>query len=253
MTYPGTVMFDLDGTLVPIDLDFFYKHYVREAGARFAHLIPANVFVEALMRSTLEMISNLDPGVTNHQAFAQAFSRRVGLPWEEIWPVFEEFYRNEFRNLKALVPENPDARLVVEGVVRSGWQIVLATNPLFPEDAIRERMRWVNVEDLPWRHITTLDNMHFCKPHVEYYREILDTLDLDPRSCVMVGNDIEEDMVAGKLGIRTFLVEDFLIERGGSGLKPDGRGKLRDLLSFLHGLVGWPGSLAADQRSPGAQ
>ncbi|HHY35963.1 MAG TPA: HAD family hydrolase [Firmicutes bacterium] len=238
MAYPGTVLFDLDGTLVPVDMDFFYKAYVKEVSTRFAPIIPPDVFQEALLKSTYEMISNLDPALTNHEAFARAFSRRVGRDWEEVWPVFQNFYRHDFGRLKRFVPENPHARSVVTQVLKAGWDIVLATNAVFPEIAIRERMRWVNIDDLPWKYITTLDNMHYCKPQLQYYEEILDILKLDPSTCVMVGNDVEEDMIAQKLGMKTFLVEDFLIERGGSGLKPDGKGKLPDLLPFLAQLAG---------------
>jgi len=250
MACRGTILFDLDGTLVPVDIDFFFKAYVKEVSQRFASIIPPDLFRTALLESTYEMISDLDPGVTNREAFARAFCRRVGLPWHDVWPVFQEFYQNDFGSLRRLVPENPHARTVVTKVLQAGWEIVLATNAIFPEIAIRERMRWVNIEDLPWRYITTLDNMHYCKPHLQYYQEILDTLGLDPSRCIMVGNDVEEDIVAGKLGIKTFLVEDFLIERGGSGLRPDGRGRLTDLLPFLAGVGASGGPEAQNNVAP---
>lgn len=252
MAYPGTVLFDLDGTLVPVDMDFFYKAYVKEVSTRFASIIPPDVFREALLESTYEMISDLDPAVTNHEAFARGFSRRVGRPWQEVWPVFQGFYQHDFGRLRRLVPEYPHARSVVTKVLEAGWEIVLATNAVFPEVAIRERMRWVNIDDLPWKYITTLDNMHYCKPHLQYYEEILSILKLDPSTCVMVGNDVEEDMIARKLGMKTFLVEDFLIERGGSGLKPDGKGKLPELLPFLVQLVERESSDEGSNVAPGS-
>ncbi|HHW18855.1 MAG TPA: HAD family hydrolase [Firmicutes bacterium] len=229
-------LFDLDGTLLPVDLEFFLKRYVEAVTPEFSHLIPEKVFVKSLWEATYDMVNNLDPRVGNHEAFARAFESRVGIKWEVLWPIFQRFYETGFPRLRKFVPDTSVARQVVGACLDAGWTVILATNPVFPEVAVRERMKWCRVDDLPWRFITTLDNMHFCKPHLEYYREICETLHLDPERCVMVGNDVQEDIVARKLGMKTFLVEDFLIDRGG-GEVPHLRGTLGDVPSGIETLL----------------
>ncbi|HHY11615.1 MAG TPA: HAD family hydrolase [Firmicutes bacterium] len=230
---PGILMFDLDGTLLPVGLEFFYNDYPEAAAPYFADIIEPGVFKETLLKSTWDMVNNLDPGLPNIDAFRVSFERRVGQSWNRLWPIFERFYSEEFPRLRRLVPESKVARKVVKECVNQGWEIILATNPLFPESAIRERMRWCGVQDLPWKFITTLEDMHFCKPHVQYYQEIVDCVGLDPKRCIMIGNDMQEDMVASELGIKTLLVEDFCVDRGDSGgsgsFEPDMRGKLADV------------------------
>lgn len=226
--FSKTALFDLDGTLLPVDLDFFFKRYVEAVTPHFAHIIPPEKFTKALWDATHAMVNNLDPEVRNDEAFARVFEPAVGYPWRKLWRIFEKFYNFEFPKLRKFVPNSRIAQEIVEACVNNGWQIVLATNPVFPEVAIRERMKWCKIDGFPWRFVTTLHNMHFCKPHLEYYQEICRFLKLDPRKCVMIGNDVQEDMVAKKLGMKTFLVEDFLIDRGG-GETPDMRGSLKDV------------------------
>lgn len=237
--YPGTLLFDLDGTLLPVGPDFFAVDYPEAVAPYFKHIIEPAAFKEVLFKSTFDMINNRDPQLLNIDAFGISFQRRAGYSWKRVWPVFERFYNEEFPKLQTLVPESKVARSIVEACVSQGWEIVVATNPVFPEVAIRERMKWCGIEDFPWEFITTIDDMHFCKPHIEYYQEIIDRLGLVPSNCVMIGNDMQEDMVAGKLGIKTIFIEDFCIDRedGGQGkdsniLKPDMRGRLKDVPEF---------------------
>ena len=74
--------------------------------------------------------------------------------------------------------------------------------------------------------------MHFCKPHVQYYEEIADRIGVHPEECLMIGNDTGEDLPASKIGMKTFLVEDMLIDKGSSH-KPDWSGRLPDLFDFV--------------------
>lgn len=241
------VLFDLDGTLLPVEMDFFLKHYMDAIAAAFAPMMEPPAFKKALMEATFDTIRNTDPSVGNLDAFAAAFTRRSGMPWESTWPVIQRYYLEEYPLLRKHVLDLPGeearvsehcstVRLVLRQCIDNGWDIVLATQPIFPETAVRERMRWCGIEDFPWRFISNLDNMHFCKPHLEYYREVLDCAGLEPARCVMVGNDMQEDMVAKRVGTKTFLVEDYLIDRG-EDLAPDGRGRLADVPEAIERLL----------------
>lgn len=231
------VLFDLDGTLLPVEMDFFLKHYMDAIAAAFDGVMERSAFQKALIGATQETIQNLDPSMGNLDAFAVAFTRRSGLPWESVWRTIQRYYVEDYPLLRKHVPPcGTTAQEVVRRCIDNGWDVVLATQPIFPEIAVRERMRWCGIEELPWLFISNLDNMHFCKPNLEYYREVLDATGLDPARCVMVGNDMQEDMVAKRLGMKTFLVEDHLIDRG-EDLAPDGRGRLTDVPEAIERLL----------------
>lgn len=227
------LLFDLDGTLLPVRQEFFIKDYPEAAAPYFEEFIPPELFKKALIKSTYDMVNNLDPGLSNMDAFRISFERLVGVGWDKLWPAFRRFYTESFPNLRKVVPQSDTARKVVLACLDMGWEIVLATNALFPEMAIRERMRWCGIDDLPWKFVPDIEVMHFCKPHLQYYEELLEITGLDPKRCIMIGNDVQEDVVAARLGMKTILVEDFCIDRSESGdpgaLKPDMRGTLEQV------------------------
>lgn len=222
-----TLLFDLDGTLLPIHTDDFVRVYMKALAGYAGHLVSPELLVRQVMASTYEMIANTDPALTNADVFARDFFPKVGRPESELMPVFDQFYRERFPALKAACANLPGgAREVVETAVEKGYEIVLATNPLFPRLAIEERMRWIGVLDMPWRLVTTYEEMHACKPHGQYYQEILTRIGRRPEECLMVGNDVDEDGAAAALGIDVFFVTDYLINRAGRALPADRSGTL---------------------------
>lgn len=229
------VLFDLDGTLLPVDTDAFVAGYVKRLAEFSAHLVNPETLTEALWESTMAIIRNTDPTLTNEEVFWASFSRRLGRPREELEPHFLRFYREEYPRLRpAGLDGAPASRAAVEAAIRRGCAIVLATNPLFPAGAIRERMRWAGVLDYPWALVTSIENMHACKPRPEYYEEVVRQLGLRPEECVMVGNDVEEDGVAARLGMRVYVATDFLIDRRGAG-PPADSGPLAAFPAWLEG------------------
>lgn len=233
-----TILFDLDGTLVHFEFDDFLKAYMGSISNKVAHLVDARVFVPQLLASTEEMVKSLDPEKTNHEVFVDHFFPRLGRTADELMPVFDEFYDEDFPRLRdALgVEPHPSARPMLEGLIDRGYEVVIATNPVFPANAIEERMRWGGLDGLPYRHVTSYETSHFCKPNTEYYAEVLDVVGRPPRECLMVGNDTCEDLVAGDLGITTYLVEDYMLDRGPYRGVPDHRGRFEDLARFLGSL-----------------
>lgn len=231
-----TLLFDLDGTLLDLDMDKFLPVYFRALTRRFLHLMEPRQFVEHLMASTMAMIGNKDPEQTNEEAFMAEFIPRIGLSREVLLPLLNDFYLNDFGALAGESRRKPLAREIIQYAFARGFAVVIATNPVFPKMAISHRLRWAGVEDFPYKLITTYEIMHFCKPHREYYAEILDRLGLKAEECLMIGNDAQEDLSAREVGIRTFLVEDHLINRTGEAPQTDYRGSLEDLYEFIKAL-----------------
>ena len=114
--------------------------------------------------------------------------------------------------------------------------MVLATNPLCPAIATQSRARWAGLTPEDFALITTYENSAFCKPNPDYYREILGKLNLKPEECLMVGNDVQEDMVARMLGMEVFLLTDCIINRDGTDISRFPNGGFDDLLAFLRSV-----------------
>ncbi|MGB9868048.1 MAG: HAD family hydrolase [Bacillota bacterium] len=230
------VLFDLDGTLLPLDTLDFVAKYFQAVSRRFEHLLPSHRFRALLWQAVTVMIDTDHPDRTNQEVFVDAFCKLSGLRPEEFMPLFERFYSEDFPLLRNGVVPNPRAVETVELARKLGFKVVLATNPVYPATAILQRLEWAGLSPLHFDFITTYEQMHACKPSVRYYQEVLDLVGCAPEHCLMVGNDTLEDMVAGQLGMLTYLVQDFAIEST-QGIQPHFRGSWPELKQLLLGLA----------------
>lgn len=204
-----TVLFDLDGTLLPFEQEDFIKVYFGELCKRLAAMgYEPKQTVTSIWAGTKSMIMN-DGTRLNSVAFWETFnSMNPGLP--DAKRSCDEFYTHEFDNAKATLKYVPDRKPLIEKLRSAGMRVVLATNPIFPMDGVITRMRWVNLQPEDFELVTCYDNSTFCKPNIKYYEEIFGKLRLKPEECIMVGNSVPEDMVVEKLGVRTFLANEFI-------------------------------------------
>ena len=218
------VLFDLDGTLLPMDQDAFTKGYFKLLAAKVAHRgYEPKALVDGVWAGTAAMVAN-DGSCTNEEAFWKRFS---GIFGERVYadkPLFDEFYRVDFQQARAFCGYNPDAAWAVARIREHGCRVALATNPLFPSLATESRIRWAGLEPEDFELYTTYENSRHCKPNPDYYRDVIAALGVRAEDCLMVGNDADEDMIAGTLGMQTFLLTDCLINR-----------KDRDINSWPHG------------------
>ena len=227
------VFFDLDGTLLPLDLDEFTKNYFGAIAKWLApHGFEPKALVDSIMQGSYAMVKN-DGSKSNEEVFWDCFEGRMGKVDRVL---FDTFYQKEAIKLMALCGYDPRAKQAVDAVRASGALAVLATNPMFP--AIFTHMRaekaGLAVED--FATVTTYENSRHCKPNPAYYRDMLDTLGLAPKECLMVGNDVEEDMVpASSLGMNTFLLTDWLINKKDRDISVYPHGDFDALLAFLRG------------------
>jgi FMN phosphatase YigB (HAD superfamily) len=232
----NTILFDLDGTLLPFDHEAFFAGYFKSLLPHIAHLVDKDKIVDQIWAATMETVQNEDPNLTNMEVFKQSFLSKTGLREEEIWPIFDKYYEESFSELRILTEPTPISKEICRTLHDKGYRLVLATNPIFPEAAIRHRMRWAGIDDIPFALVTTMEKMHYCKPNPKYFIEILDIIDETPNHCMMIGNDVQEDGVAGKLGMQTFLVRDMVIDRGLGHLEFTYEGSLEDVLHFVRNL-----------------
>lgn len=224
------ILLDLDGTLLPIELDEFLKAYFGLLTNEFADIFNSGTFIKHLIAATNKMIENNGERL-NKDVFTENFFALMEIDnSEEIMDRFDLFYTEKFPLLRSGINSRGLSRRLIKKLKDKGYQLVLATNPLFPIEAIAERVRWVDIDPEDFTFITNYENMHYCKPNLNYYQEIIDNLLLNPGDCIMIGNDVQEDMVAGQLGMKTYLVTDFLIDRGTNNIKYDWQGSFEELI-----------------------
>lgn len=231
-----TVLFDLDGTLLPMELDRFLERYFELlTGKLSAHGYDPQNVTDGMWEGLMSMISN-DGSRTNEDAFLTAFCKETGKNAREDLPLFYEFYENEFQNAKDTCGFDPKAVETVAAVKARGLRVVLATSPLYPAIATKQRISWAGFKPEDFEIYTTYENYHYCKPNPAYYQEVLDRLGLKAEECLMVGNDAIEDTAAGKVGIKVFLLPKWLVNRKNVDISAYPQGDFDDLLKYIDSL-----------------
>ena len=231
------VLFDLDGTLLPMDQDSFIKAYF----GGLAKMLAARGYepeklVSAIWACTGAMIQN-DGSDTNEGTFWKKFQEFFGEKVREDEPYFEEFYRTEFQKVADVCGFAPQAAEVIQLLQKVGKRIVLATNPLFPAIATHSRIRWAGMTPEDFELVTTYENSRYCKPNLKYYEEILGKIGVAPEECLMVGNDVGEDMITAKLGMKVFLLTDCLINKENVDISVYPNGSFGELMEYLREVV----------------
>lgn len=226
-----TVLFDLDGTLLPMELEAFTKTYFGLLAKKAApYGYEPEPLVAAVWKGTKAMVKN-DGSKPNDQAFWDTFAQVLGEDVKKLRPEFDGFYAKEFHGAKAACGENPLAKRAVEGLKAKGYDVILATNPIFPLVGVRTRLSWVGLTPEDFSHVTAYETYTTCKPNPAYYEEILRNTGKRPEECLMVGNDAQEDTAALKAGIPVYLVTDCLLNPAGLDLSSIPQGSFSE---FLH-------------------
>jgi FMN phosphatase YigB (HAD superfamily) len=203
------VLFDIDNTLILYDEARFLQSYFPMLAARFKDIIPADRFADKLMQATLVMHQN-DGSMTNRERFLGAFCQGADWSRDDIWSRFENFYLEDWDKLKNAVKIPDHAREVFGDISRKGLKIVIATNPIFPLVAQIKKLEWAGLGDIDAALVTNIDNMSFCKPQLGYFQQICGIIGEKPQGCLMVGDDPANDMVAAKIGMKTYQTVDSL-------------------------------------------
>ncbi len=228
-----TVLFDLDGTLLPMDQEVFTKAYFQGLTAKaLPYGYEPKQLMQTIWAGTAAMTKN-DGGQFNQQLFWDTFFKQYGEGAKKDIPLFDDFYRNEFQQIQACCGFSPLSAKWVHTLKEKGLCIALATSPIFPRIATESRIRWAGLspEDFAW--ITTYENSRSCKPNPQYYRDLCETLGVCPEECLMVGNDMEEDMIAASVDMQVFLLTDCLINKAGRSLQSYPHGDSEAFTRFI--------------------
>lgn len=206
------IFFDLDGTLLPMDLDEFLGTYFKALVGFVARRgLDASAFHDALMAGTKAMMEH-DDAATNAETFWGVFFGLVDEGAADWQALLDEFYATEFGAIGANVQPNEAMVRAVATLKEKGYPLVLATMPMFPMRAVEWRLRWAGLDPVDFARVTHYENSTATKPKLTYYAENLAACGVSGRDVLMVGNNTVEDLAIRGLGADAYLVCDYLLD-----------------------------------------
>ena len=202
-------LFDLDGTLLPMDMKYFIELYVAAFCKCLAPVtkIESKPLMDSIWASVAQMARN-DGDCLNETVFWRTMNSRCKRDMRVFSDNFDSFYKR-------------------------GGRIIVATNPIFPKSSTYTRIEWAGLNVNDFSYITTYDNSSACKPNLNYFEEVCSVCGIHPEESLMIGNDVDEDMISSRLGFDTFLVTDCLINRSDKSLSLFRHGDFEDLFDFI--------------------
>lgn len=227
------IFFDLDGTLLPMDQEEFTSAYFL---ALTKHLKPLGfdpkAVVDGIWKGTYAMVKN-DNRASNETVFWQTFSDIFGKEILDCKSLFDEFYKTAFNGVEKVCSPVSEAAETVAELKNRGYSLVLASNPIFPLEGQKARMRWAGVNPDDFIYISSYENSGYSKPNPEYYRQIMFNLGANAAKCLMVGNDVNEDMAAEIAEMKVFLMPKCLINKSNKDISAYPKGDFGDLLAYV--------------------
>ena len=231
------ILFDLDGTLLPMDNDYFtkvYFSYLAKAAEKWGYTDKEKL-IKGIWAGVSSMVKNNGEKL-NVDAFWETFSVVLGRDCSDDIAKFDKFYENEFHNALSVTEEAPLAKRAVELAREKAKHVILATNPIFPRIATKSRLSWIGLTFEDFDFVTDYSNSSFCKPNPRYYEVFVEKFGLDPSNCLMVGNDVTEDFeAASSLGMSAFLITDHIINRENKEITCP-CGSYADMVAYLENL-----------------
>lgn len=233
LSHIRAVLFDLDGTLLQVEMTDFIPRYVDGLAEGFTDLVSTKKFKKIFLDGIRELIAGPADGATNEERLVAFLEKNFSLSLEDFRLRLEPFREQGLELLEEMVTGIPSAREAVEFCRSRGMKLVLATNPVFPLFMIDARRRWSGLDDTWFDHVTSYENSCYCKPSLAYFEEVAEKIAVPTEQCLMIGNDSSHDLAAMGTGMTTYLVDTYLIERPGRRWPSDYRGNHDELLEFL--------------------
>lgn len=246
------VLFDLDDTLLDINLIAFVARYALGQARILARATrtPLPVASCALTRAYLSIDSQTRrDGLTNAQLFEHTLSRRLGT--DVSLPELQDalaFYDEQCvpRMQEGLVSARPrkGAQAILDAARSLGLTVALATNPCFTPMVDKVRLSWADLDPTQFAHISHLENSSRTKPSAHYYQEFITHLGLTPQECLMVGNDASRDFPRPACGLATAYVGHGFTRKGVYA------GHLRELARRLPEVIDRLNAQSVDEACP---
>ena len=229
------ILFDLDGTLINTLQNNFNEKYFNSIYKKFNDSGYDGAFLSrAVLEGLGAMISN-DGSKSNEEAFWDFFESKTNVKKDDIISLFEDFYKKEYDALYDCVEKIEVTGKAISILKNKGYNLILATNPLFPKIAIEKRASWGNIDCCNFSYVTSYENSSYAKPNLNYYKEIIDNNHLDAKETIMFGNDLIEDLVIEELNVPCYIITNNMInvENINNCTK---KGDYNDFLNYINSL-----------------
>jgi len=230
-----TVLIDLDDTLLSNDIDVFQKAYFKGLAQALEPWVPAGKMMPAMMAAVQAMLFKKTPAWTMEEQFDAVFYPQIGVSKAELTGAIHRFYAEDFPELRKYTAPRPEAVKLVHQAIERGYDVAVATNPLFPATAIEQRLEWAGLSptETGFKWISTYETAHFSKPHPAYYAEIIGQLNWPTSAIVMIGNSLNDDILPAEgLGLPTYWLHEEKSDSPERNLL-SGIGKLEGVLPWL--------------------
>lgn len=236
------VCFDLDGTLLPMDIDQFMAAYLKSIAEFVAQRgVDPQRFMQAFKAGTRAMATHVD-GDTNEGAYWSAFNEAYLALGESAEAcvaarsIANDFYEEGFAKVGEGFAGHPAVARILAKLHEKGYPLVLTTMPMFPRRAVEHRLAWAGADATMFARITTYDNSRSVKPRQSYYAENLAAMGLSGEDVLMVGNNTQEDLAFMELGADAYLVTNWVLNPIDFDLSQVKHGTIDQLEEWVDGL-----------------
>ena len=183
------VLLDLDDTLL-LYPEGGHSSFVRRYIALLAETLNARGFdgsaiLGQIISGVRTLGSKTDPRQTNSDIYWNA----IGTDRDGLQEAFAHFYADVYPQLGSTSKPHPSARGLVDELQARGYDVVIATNPVYAQTATLQRVEWLGLDPGQVGRVTHAENSHFAKPMPHYYEEILFHAGYEPSEAVMVGDN----------------------------------------------------------------
>lgn len=231
-----TLLVDLDDTLLENKMESFIPAYLQALGVHTASIVPPEIMVKAMLKATQNMFENRLPDRTLKSCFDSIYYPALGLNESDLVEQYDQFYSNVFPAFKDKTHSKPNAVKFIKSGLTRGFNIGIATNPVFPLTAIIQRLEWAGLppRDFDFLLIPSYETFHFAKPNPAYFAEFLTIIGWPEDKIIMIGNDPDHDVRGSReIGIPVFWVSDGQPDYPANQPVPNGSGSLDDFYPWM--------------------
>jgi FMN phosphatase YigB (HAD superfamily) len=230
-----TILFDLDGTLLPMEFKAFMKLYFGAMGQHFKEWLDPMTLIDNVNKAT-EVTIKTNDGRSNETIFMEHFQSLIEEDINTYKDHWVKFYDSLFVATKDATWQSPEIPQAIAILKDKGYRLGIATNPLLPLQANLHRIAWAGLNKDDFSYISSFEQNAYCKPFVTFFEEVCQHMNVKASQCYMIGNDVLEDGVAQTIGMKTYMITDCLINDKNIENTSDYSGTYKDFLDFVKEL-----------------
>ena len=229
------ILFDLDGTLINTLQDKFNRKFYEIIYLRFLKNGYDGDYLAKIILEGINLMVINDGKVSNEEVFWRNFENKSGINREVIFSSMKELYEEDFDYLTDCIELVEVTGKAINELYDKGYNLILATNPLFPLIAVTKRAGWGNIDCNKFSYITSYENSSFAKPNINYYKEIIENNNLKVEETMMFGNDTVDDLAVEQIGIPCYIITNNIVNPQNLD-KCTKKGDYNEFYSFISNL-----------------